>query len=184
MSLSDLASLGNLVGGIAVLVSLAYLSVQVRQNSKHTRALIQQGRAQRGWEFNMRLADASTSLAQVWISGRSADPTMTEEQEVRYLGICRAAFLAHEDSFRQHRAGLYEDAAYEGSLLVLKSRVAHPGMRAAWRMLRDTFDPEFRLAVDEIVRATPSHAPSRSQLKDEFSRELKGALATDSAQTD
>ena len=181
MSLSDLASLGNLIGGIAVLVSLLYLSVQVRQNSKHTRALIQQGRALRGWEFNMRLADASTSLAQVWISGRSADTTMTEEQEVRYLSICRAAFLAHEDSFRQHRAGLYEDAAYEGSLLILKSRVTHPGMRAAWRILRNTFDPEFREAVDGIVRATPPHAPSQAQLKDEFAHELKRMSAVNSA---
>jgi len=45
MTLSDLASIGSLVSGIAVLVSLVYLAQQTRQNSKHTRALIQQGRA-------------------------------------------------------------------------------------------------------------------------------------------
>jgi hypothetical protein len=45
MNLSDLAAIGSLVSGIAVLVSLVYLAQQTRQNSKHTRALIQQGRA-------------------------------------------------------------------------------------------------------------------------------------------
>ena len=45
MSLSDLASLGSFLSGIGVLVSLVYLSLQIRQN---TRAVRSQSQARTG----------------------------------------------------------------------------------------------------------------------------------------
>jgi hypothetical protein len=42
MSLSDLASIGTLVSGLAVLISLVYLSLQIRQTAKDQRALMDQ----------------------------------------------------------------------------------------------------------------------------------------------
>ena len=55
MSLSDLASIGSLVSGIAVLVSLIYLAQQTWQNAKHTRALIHQARSQQSIDILERL---------------------------------------------------------------------------------------------------------------------------------
>ena len=43
MSLSDLASIGSLVSGVAILVSLIYLAIQVRQAEKNQRAVLNQG---------------------------------------------------------------------------------------------------------------------------------------------
>ena len=45
MSLSDLASLGSFVSGVAVLISLIYLALQVRQTEKNQQSLMQQGQA-------------------------------------------------------------------------------------------------------------------------------------------
>jgi len=47
MSLSDLASLGSFVSGLAVLISLIYLAIQVQQAEQNQKAQIQQGRAAR-----------------------------------------------------------------------------------------------------------------------------------------
>jgi hypothetical protein len=44
MTLSDLASLATVLSGAAVLASLIYLAQQTRQNTRHTRALIEQAR--------------------------------------------------------------------------------------------------------------------------------------------
>ena len=43
MTLSDLAAIGSLVSGLAVLVSLVYVSIQIRQTERNQRALINQG---------------------------------------------------------------------------------------------------------------------------------------------
>ena len=38
MTIESLGSVGELIGGVAVVISLVYLAIQVRQNSKTTRA--------------------------------------------------------------------------------------------------------------------------------------------------
>src|SRR5579862_4809924 len=47
MTLADLASIGSLISGVAVLISLIYLALQVRQAEKNQRALMNQGTAAR-----------------------------------------------------------------------------------------------------------------------------------------
>ena len=51
MTLSDLASIGSLVSGLAVLGSLFYLSLQNRQLDRNQRALMNQGVINRGVEI-------------------------------------------------------------------------------------------------------------------------------------
>ena len=45
MTLSDLGNIGEFVGALAVLVTLAYLALQIRQSSATTRAQIRQSLA-------------------------------------------------------------------------------------------------------------------------------------------
>lgn len=45
MTLSELGSIGEFVSGIAVVITLIHLSVQIRQNSATTRADIRQSLA-------------------------------------------------------------------------------------------------------------------------------------------
>ena len=51
------SSLGSFISGIAVLASLVYLALQIRQNTKHSQALIQQGRAARIADTALRIAE-------------------------------------------------------------------------------------------------------------------------------
>jgi PEP-CTERM motif len=50
MTLSDLAALGSFISSVAVLVSLIYLALQVRQADKNQRAIVQQERAATPWD--------------------------------------------------------------------------------------------------------------------------------------
>src|SRR5204862_8359032 len=97
MTLTDLASIGSLVSGLAFLVSLAYLSLQIRQNARHSQALIQQGRAARIADTALRLAELRESEALDKCFEGSSD--ISEKDVARFLYICRAAFISAEDSF-------------------------------------------------------------------------------------
>lgn len=171
MSLSDLASIGNLVGGIAVLASLAYLTLQVRQNTRHTRALIELGRATRVAEFNLSMCQAPDSCIEAVLAGINADPALTDEQEFRFYSYSRASFFDAQDSFRQHFEGLLGIDAYEGLVSIMRVRFSSPGMRAAWKVQRETFTPKFRALMDDLVQTTPArttkYAPLRQALTEE-----------------
>src|SRR5881296_316469 len=103
MSLSDLASIGSLVSGVAVLISLIYLTLQVRQAGRSQRALMQQGRANRVADTCLRIAEPG--LSRVFNKAMSGDDNLTPEELEQFMNICRAGFLSGEDSFLQHRSG-------------------------------------------------------------------------------
>jgi hypothetical protein len=72
MSLSDLASIGTLVSSVAVFVSLIYLGLQMRQNAKHTRALIHQARIDRVVGSQLRSTEPNLAASEAYDSGFAA----------------------------------------------------------------------------------------------------------------
>ncbi len=62
MTLSDLASVGGVISGVTVSVSLVYLGLQMRQNAWRSQALIQQGRASRTVEILTQWLDMDSHL--------------------------------------------------------------------------------------------------------------------------
>lgn len=177
MSLSDLASIGNLVGGVAVLISLAYLTFQVRQNTRHTRALIEQSRATRVAEFNLSMCQAPIDTVQAVLAGIDADPNLTAAQEFKFYSFSRASFFDAQDSFRQHLDGLLGEDAYNGLLSIMRVRFSSPGMRAAWKVQRETFTPQFRNLMDELVRTTPVRTTKYSPLQQALAEERAALVA-------
>ena len=149
MTLSDLASIASIVSGAAVLVSLVYLSLQIRQNSKHSQALIQQGRAARIADTALRFAElrASDGLDKCF----NGEPDVSAKDLARFLYMCRAAFVSAEDSFFQNREGLLGGIAFESYEAGLKAGMGAPGIGAGWKLTRGMYEPEFRDYVDRTL---------------------------------
>ena len=112
MSLSDLASIGSLVSGAAVLGSLIYLALQVRQTDRNQQAAIRQGRTTRA--IDLLLAQLRSRASPMpgragW--RRRAKSPQTELRQ--FLSLCRSQFHHVEDAFYQrHEEGLLNDAAF------------------------------------------------------------------------
>ena len=172
MSLSDLAALGNLIGGIAILASLAYLALQVRQNTKHTRALIYTNRVTRVQDFNLRLCHASDVTLDACLAGGRADSNMNEAQLLRYYSFCRAAFFDAQDTFRQYEEGLLSKDAYDGLIAIMKKRFSEPGMRASWAVQRDTFSSDFRTLMDQLLHDVHNAPAASARLRNAMASEI------------
>lgn len=111
MSLSDLASIGSFVSAIAVIISLIYVSVQVRQAHRNQQASIRQGRSTR--IVNLFIEASNPSVADAVAKGiaGATDISSTQFEQFRYY--CMAHISHAEDSFYQHQDGLLNDAAFE-----------------------------------------------------------------------
>ena len=68
MSIQDLGSVGELVGAVAVVLSLLYLATQIRQNTQATRASSYEDVAQ-GVRAFMALIAQDEGLAQIYLRG-------------------------------------------------------------------------------------------------------------------
>ena len=75
MSLSVLASLGSFVSGFAVLISLIYLALQVRQTERNQQISIRHSRVSRTVELHLALADPA--VADAWLHGSGSPQEIT-----------------------------------------------------------------------------------------------------------
>lgn len=152
MSLSDLASLGSFVSGIAVLISLVYLSLQVRQTKRNQQIAIRHSRATRIVELQLTLADAGVAGAWAHGSGSARDlEDLTQTELSQFINLCRALFFHFEDSFYQREEGLLNDHAFETVVAGARLSARSPGWRAAWKMARPNFGGRFLSFMDGVV---------------------------------
>ena len=165
MSLSDLAAIATVISGLAVLGSLIYLALQTRQNSKHTRALIQQGRAVQAADLTTRWA-SDPSLVALLQKATLGDPTLSDEEVLRFVLMQFTAYQMWEDRFYQHKEGLIDEERHAGTGREIRERLQRVGYRVAWQMQRNTYGKEFQAFVDELIRQVRVEAPQESPLSE------------------
>ena len=154
MSLSDLASLGSFVSGLAVLTSLIYLALQVRQTERNQQISIRHSRASRIVELELALADPV--MAAAWQRGSRGPDDLTATELSQFISLCRAFFFHFEDSFYQREEGLLNDAAFETVVAGARLLMRRPGLRAAWKVVRSNFAGRFLDFMDGVVVAAAS----------------------------
>jgi hypothetical protein len=157
MSLSDLASLGSFVNGVAVLVSLIYLSLQVRQTKRNQQIAIRHSRASR--IVDLQLALAGPGVADAWLHGSGSPQELTQTELSQFVNLCRALFFHFEDSFYQREEGLLNDDAFETVVAGARLSARSPGWRAAWRIARPNFGGRFLAFMDGVVAGSAVEPP-------------------------
>jgi len=157
MSLSDLASLGSFVNGLAVLISLIYLALQVRQTKRNQQIAIRHSRATRIVE--LQLALANSAVAEAWLNGSGHPQKLSQTELSQFINLCRALFFHFEDSFYQREEGLLNDDAFETVVAGARLSARSPGWRAAWRMARPNFGGRFLAFMDGVVAASAVEPP-------------------------
>lgn len=153
MSLSDLASLGSFVSGFAVLVSLVYLALQVRQAEKNQRGLMHQVVVGRAMDLNLSLArDPVLTPLLLKVNSPSTEPTADEL--FRYVSLVRAFFLNGEDVFHQFKHRLMHEDAYRSWERAAKYTLRLPSFRAAWKQTRANFGQDYVEHIEKLIAET------------------------------
>ena len=142
---------------LAVAVSLVYLTYQLRQNAKHQRGTIGHGRTERVQQLVQYVADPA--FMETVERGWAGDPTLEPVRVNQFYWFAYGVVVTFEDTWQQHRRGMIEPAVFATACAQMHFQVSRPGLRAAWRMMRSTFEPGFAGYMDALVRKTPAAAP-------------------------
>jgi len=146
MTLSDLANLGTFISSIAVLVSVIYLALQIRQSARNQRSLIDRGRSQEISEWLRFIASAEISpLVQ---RGHANEPSMRADERQRYIWCVYPLFLHYEDSFYQFHEGMLGKSQYQSIRNQMEDSARSEGLRAVWAEIRERFPEGFRGFAD------------------------------------
>jgi len=174
MSLTDLASLGSFVSAVAVLISLVYLSLQVKQAERNQQASIRATRVTRIVDIMMDLSEPS--LADAVTKASEYDKDVTDREIRQFMFYCGARFYNAEDSFNQFREGLLNQVTFDSLAAGLKHSLAQPGMRAFYKRQRAMLSRDFSAFVDKLLVETALGPPvdSVAQWRADVAAELAG----------
>jgi hypothetical protein len=159
MSLSDLASLGSFVSGAAVLISLVYLAIQVRQAEKNQRAVLNQGYITRVTDYLRWYAESPVNELRTRVI--AGDTSFTAEELLRLQMAFRVTLLSAQDAFLQHKAGLVDAMTLDNSMRSVRTTwLGQPVYRALWLQQAPTIAPEFAAVVETMLQETPVARPA------------------------
>lgn len=163
MQLSQLGALGEFMGGVAVLVTLVYLAVQIRQSRKLAETSVHVALA----------ANVATELQAIIpadmadILARSLDdPASLTSRERVALDCWWGLYVNNRQSeYREHGLGLYSAEAWDGFQHMLQEDLSPRFARNWWLETgRYRVQRSFREFVDSLIAETPpsdTHYTSR-----------------------
>lgn len=175
VSLSDLASVGSAVSGFAILVSLIYLSVQIRQAQKNQRALMQQGRVAR--ISSAAVAFSEPTVAEIIDLCWDGAIDISTIQLRQFSNVCRQLFISAEDSYLQYQDSFLSDAAYASLVASMRAYLTSPGIRAMWTLTRTWYEAGFAEFMERLMkeaRAVP-YADRLNRWREAVAREISDA---------
>ncbi len=147
-TLEALGNVGDFVGGIAVIVTLAYLAVQIFRSTRATRAATLQQWVAMAATVNSTLS-ASPDFARLYRAGCENYEDLQPHERSQFMAFMFQNFNLFESLFLQAQHGEVDDAFFEAKMGTLLGGFAHPGVRQWWdRYAAPNFDPRFRQFVE------------------------------------
>jgi hypothetical protein len=153
-----IGAIGELIGAIAVIVTLVYLAQQLRQNTRQL-ARSSTEAAQAAMYQNNLFAAGHPDLLEVNERGMKDFDHLDSLERARFHVFWMTCFIAYQDGYREFKDGRIDDSAWRPIEVHLFRYMKMPGMQAWWRRERSSFGREFAEYVERGVLETD--APHR-----------------------
>ncbi len=142
MDLTYFANLAEIIGTAAIVVSLIYVAVQIRQNNRHLAEEAQRARAQAVRESWAHLGSNAEAMAKE-LKGEK----LTDVEALRMIGMWMGILFSYQTSFLQ----LPETEVAPMINLFRRNLETMESFHAAWEQNHDTFHPNFVQFMNENV---------------------------------
>ena len=154
MNWEMLGALGDFIGGIAVVISLVYVGLQIRQNSNSVRAASQIAIKQLSTEITNQLS--APDMARIYVRGIKSSSGLEPEDRVRFHSLMLSLFGSYEAAFYQRHYGTISSSSHNAPGHQAHFHLRQPGVREWWDGGgRETFSPEFVASLEGDRHAAP-----------------------------
>ena len=150
MNWDALGAIGELVGATAVVLTLGYLAVQIRQSSKSSRQQSYNDLVSRRSDIYNKMVE-SDDLTAIAIAGMRGD-AMNEIDAQRFTSLMLNNMSHFQDVFIQRKNGLVEEDVWLAERQFLAAAISLPGFAAWWQAATQYYLPEF---ISEVAQLEP-----------------------------
>ena len=150
MSLEQASLIAEIIGGIAVFLSLIYVGIGVRQNAQAIRLSTGQAASQELRDVVAEWVNPDTASV---VAKGGKDPSITGIEKLQFDAVMNTLMRVIENGYFQFSAGTLDPAIWEGFKRNYVDVMSTAGATAWWKVRKSWFSEEFQNYFDsEVLR--------------------------------
>jgi hypothetical protein len=148
MNWDAVGAIGEIVGALAVVISLVYLASQIRTQNRESRAASVH-QVIEGYRSSIA-ALHEPEMADIWVAGIADFDSLAPAQRLRFVVYMTVALRSFEDAYFQWREGRLETDVWNALLTPLIDVKSTSAFDRFWELRRHHFRAEFADYVDNL----------------------------------
>ena len=151
MNWEAISAIGQIIGAVAVLLSLGYLAFQIRQNTESTRSSIYTSWVATGSLVHTMRADHPEVFEKAISPG--TEPELLTKQEAQIAeSICAHMFNLFEAHYLHYIGGSLDESVFDAKRRNMRWRLASPFVLQTWLKISEhVYDRRFVNFVTEEI---------------------------------
>jgi hypothetical protein len=149
----------ELLGAIATVSTLAYLALQIRQNTKMGKVATATARAEQRVQQSAFISQSSEINRLFW-AGLDDPESLSGDEYRHFESVFSTYFLAFEGGFNFNRENVLTESEWAGHTTAMSSLLSKPGFRRFWVKWRDQYPTDFSAYIDSLFSEMDSSATS------------------------
>ena len=142
----QLRTIRETVGAIAVVSTLAYLALQIRQSSNVAQGQTEMSYSQATAQW-LNGISSDVELVTIWRKGVAGE-ALSQDEAWRYIFVNAEWFYVCQGCFYQRQRGLISESGWETLIATIVSLLEDKLIGAWWESGAASFDPAFREVIE------------------------------------
>jgi hypothetical protein len=158
MTLQHVAYWAEIVGVVAIVATLIYLAVELRQNTKSVRLSAVHDISSL-YASVMLTTGGDKDNADVWIRGLHEYANLDQLEKARFLVFMGVSVRTLSDQFFQWQEGALDTQVWNGMRHVIDDLAQYEGFKVYWKLRSHQFSEGFQAYVDTALERVPTGRP-------------------------
>lgn len=149
--LADMAHLAEIIGALAVVISLAYVGIQVNDSvgASRSASVNDANVALQSWYQDVGTDQQASAL---FYRGLMSAEALPAAEEFQFLMIFHGVFLAFQNSYWLTEEGTLDPELLESLTAAILGVKDTPGMRRYWRQRKSYLNASFGEYVEQLLK--------------------------------
>jgi hypothetical protein len=146
-------AIGEIIGALAVFLTLIYLALQIRQNTKAVQASAVDASISKVTSVRQSMYE-NAEIAEIYIAGLANPDDLDELSRTRFRLLMHNILMAISNIYSQTNFAGLSSSMWESQLVLLRRVVTTPGGQWFWKEYQLEFDETFRGQIEAILQDT------------------------------
>ena len=149
MNWEAISAIGQLVGALAVVISLIYLAREVRSSAHATQLASRHSMEDIFIRWSQQLAD-NQNLRELYYRGLHDFESLEGTDLVGFAQVMLQLFRAYEEAYYGHLEGDVDPRLWRGWEAAMRDVNGYPGVQAYWRSRSHWYSEEFAKYINQL----------------------------------